>query len=356
MDIGSIDRNLKIEATVTESDIKFIDVRHTKASIHGLHEPYAPGGFRRMPEAEAMKVSAGVANLVLQTAGGRVRFQTDSQYVAIRAEQPEKHLMSHMPFLGSSGFDCYVHQDGHETFWGSFVPPAAREDGYESILRFPDRRLREVTINFPLYDQVHTLYLGVQKDAEIRPSRPYRINKPVVFYGSSITQGGCASRPGNCYEAILSRKLDFDYLNFGFSGSALGEETMAQYLAGLDMSAFVMDYDHNAPDAAHLQKTHWPFFQIIRSHKPELPILIVTRPDHAVLPARMDRDAACRQVIRETYERAVANGDSRVYWIEGADMFRKYGGRDCTVDGTHPNDFGFHCMAASMYEVLRHIL
>ena len=261
-----------------------------------------------------------------------------------------------MPFLGSSGFDCYLRQENREIFCGSFVPPAGRKDGYESIIRFPDRCLREITINFPLYDQVRTLYLGVQKDAVIKPPRPYRISKPVIFYGSSITQGGCASRPGNSYEAILSRRLDFDYLNFGFSGSALGEEAMARYLAGLKMSAFVLDYDYNAPSPEHLEQTHWNFYQIIRQMHHDIPILISTKPDHAIWPNRIMRDHICREIIRKTYEHAVSEGDTNVYWIEGKDIFRSHGGRECTVDGTHPTDFGFYCMADAFYDTLKRVL
>lgn len=355
MGIGRIDKNLYIEDAVKESDIQFLDVRQTDAVIYGLHEPDKPGPFCRMPDDVARKVSTGVANLARQTSGGRVRFRTDSSYVAIRAEQLGRNLMSHMPFLGSSGFDCYLRMEGKEVYCGSFVPHTNRKDGYESILHFPDRQLREVTINFPLYDQVDALYLGVQQDAVIQHPRPYRIQTPVVFYGSSITQGGCASRPGNSYEAILSRRMDFDYQNFGFSGSALGEETMARYLAGLDMSIFVLDYDYNAPDTDHLRKTHWNFYQIIRQARPKIPIILITRPTHSIWPDIVRREHANRQVIWETYCRAMESGDSNIYWVEGHDLFGDLG-RDCTVDGAHPNDMGFYCMADGIGKVLCTVL
>lgn len=355
MDIGKIDKNLHIEETVKEPDVLFRDVRETAAGIYGLYEPHAPGGFRRMPEDVAGTVSASVKTMSRYTAGGRVRFATDSAYVAIRVQQPGTKLMSHMPLTGSTGFDCYLRLDGEEVYCGSFIPPAKREDGFESIIRFPDRQMREVTINFPLYDQVDGLELGLQQDAVLNAPRPYRIETPVVFYGSSITQGGCASRPGNSYQAILSRRLDFDYRNFGFSGNAKGEESMARYLASLDMSAFVMDYDYNAPNVEHLRQTHWNFFEIIRQAHPEIPILIATRPTHAIWPDRRAEDVERRQVVRETYERALAAGDTNVYWVEGYDFFGAYG-RDCTVDGAHPNDLGFRCMADGFGKVLEKLL
>jgi len=353
MDIGKIDKNLYIEARVKEPDVRFVNVRETDAVIHGLYEPYAPGQFRRMPPEAAQQVSVGVENLVLQTAGGRVRFKTDSAYVAVRVEQ-EGRTMSHMPILGSSGFDCYLNLDGEEVFCGSLIPPAKRSAGYESILRFPDRRLREVTLNFPLYDQVQALYLGVQEDAQILPPRPYSIEKPVVFYGSSITQGGCASRPGTSYEAILSRRMDFDYVNLGFSGSGKGEAAMAQYLAGMEMSVFVMDYDANAPDADHLRKTHGKFYDIVREAHPDLPILIAPRCTRPIWDDQIRRNAECREVIRETYDRAVAAGD-KVYWVEGSELLGELG-RACTVDGVHPTDLGFLYMADGIGKVLQEAL
>jgi hypothetical protein len=130
------------------------------------------------------------------------------------------------------------------------------QDGYESVIRFETRRKREITINFPLYSSVSALYIGLEENAVVEPSAGYKNKKPMVFYGSSITQGACASRPGNSYANIVSRTLGIDHINLGFSGNAKGEQTMADYIASLDMSVFVYDYDYNAPDPEHLQNTH----------------------------------------------------------------------------------------------------
>lgn len=112
----------------------------------------------------------------------------------------------------------------------------------------------------------------------LKQAPKYAVKKPVVYYGSSITQGACASRPGNCYESILSRRLDCDYINLGFSGSAKGEDAIVDYIIGLDMSVFVMDYDYNAPTPEHLEKTHSKMFKAIRAEHPTLPIIIMPRP------------------------------------------------------------------------------
>ena len=123
---------------------------------------------------------------------------------------------------------------------------------FEDVLDYSERKMRSFVINFPLYTDVCELYLGLEESAKVEAAPDYEIKVPVVYYGSSITQGGCASRPGTSYQAIISRRLNCDYVNLGFSGNAKGEPAIAEYIAGLEMSVFVYDYDHNAPNPEHL--------------------------------------------------------------------------------------------------------
>ena len=121
-------------------------------------------------------------------------------------------------------------------------------------------------------EELEDVLIELEDDAKLETPTPYTLERPMVFYGSSITEGGCATRPANAYTALLSRWLDADYINLGFSGSAKGEMEIANYIAGLDMSVFILDYDHNAPTIEHLAETHEPFFKMIRS------ILLMVRP------------------------------------------------------------------------------
>jgi len=150
--------------------------------------------------------------------------------------------------------------------------------------------------------------------------------------------------------------LDFDYRNFGFSGCGLGEAEMAHYLAEFDASAFVMDYDYNAPNVQHLEQTHQQFFQIIREAHPELPILIMPSNKYYNWKRNIKISQERRKVIRRTYEEAVASGDRHVYWIDAQDIFRDFGGNECTVDNCHPTDLGFWCIANAMEPILREML
>jgi hypothetical protein len=182
----------------------------------------------------------------------------------------------------------------------------------------------------------------------------YRSLDPIVYYGSSITQGGCCSRPGNAYQAVVSRRFNIDFVNLGFSGNAKGEAAMAEYIAGLPMSVFVLDYDHNAPNPEFLEQTHYDFFKIIRDARPELPIVMMSKCD-LDSGARTTNDKR-RRVIMETYRKSRENGDENVYFIDGAEVYRGTYEDMCTVDKCHPNDLGFALMADAVEAQLKRVL
>ena len=198
----------------------------------------------------------------------------------------------------------------------------------------------------------YTGSIGLSEHAAILECRPYSRAAPVVYYGSSITQGGCASRPGNSYPSMISRKLDCDYINLGFSGSARGEQSMAEYISRLPMSAFVFDYDYNAPDIEHLQKTHQKMYRIIRAANPKLPIVIVSMPDCSGRREVNERF----KIIQKTYDDAIRDNDTFVYLIDGRTLMSDMSDGSGTVDGCHPNDLGFYSMAQKIGDVLSQII
>ena len=211
----------------------------------------------------------------------------------------------------------------------------------------------EYTLHFPLYDEVSAVYIALRKGCRLEAPKPYGHKDPVLYYGSSITQGGCASRPGNCYAGMLSILLDTDHINLGFSGNAKGEQAMAEYIGEQKMSVFVCDYDHNAPNAEHLKKTHYPFYRTVRAAQPDLPIIFISAPDMG----KEEQYAPRRAVVKETFNRAVAEGDRNVYFIDGSSFASTIDLWDCTsVDGTHPNDLGFYLMAKGIEKVLKPLL
>ncbi len=349
MDISQVDKNFQIETKIKKNDIKFFDVKKPPFAIFGVF--YEDGAFRRMPETVAKATNEGVACLHKNTAGGRIRFITNSSYVAIHAKMLGIGRMPHFAFTGSSGFDLYMKSDGEDVFIHTFVPPLDLKDEYEGIIELGSTEEKEITINMPLYSSVKELYIGLSESAIVLPPKPYSIKKPIVYYGSSITQGGCASRPGMAYEAIISRELNCDYINLGFSGNAKGEEVIARYIADLDMSMFVYDYDHNAPSPEHLLKTHQKMFRIIRDKNSQIPILFLSRPKYLLNSEEEKRF----EIIKQTYENAVYDGDKNVYLLKGTELM-KTAKWDGTVDNVHPNDFGFRSMASALIPIIKEIL
>ena len=356
--VADIDKNLKVQSSIDKEDVVFLDAREEPFQIYGLYDYKNEPQFVRMPKAVAEATSESVQSLNFCTAGGRIRFSTDSAYVAIKTEMPYLCLMGHMALAGSAGFDLYVDGELSSTYYKTFFPPSHEGQGYETIIEFPDRKMRQLTINFPLYSPVDSLYIGLQNSATVGEGKRYRYEKPVLFYGSSITQGACASRPGLCYQGYLSRHLDTDYINLGFSGSCCAEDAVVDYMTGLDISVFVCDYDHNTTSVQHLEQTHEKMFLKFREKHPNLPVIFITAPNFSETDLFFPNDpyfdwSARRDVIYRTYRNAKCRGDKNVYFIDGFSLY-KGGDRDsCSVDNLHPNDLGFYRMAEAIEPVLR---
>jgi len=302
--------------------------------------------FTRLP-AEVINKVERLEGLSYNTSGIRARFYTDSCSIRITAENGQIAQYMHMPASAHSGFDIYL----NNIFKNNVRPIFEKTDLDETIVLQAQKRKNLVDIYFPLYNSVKSFSFELDKGALLE--RAEGPEKPVVFYGSSITQGGCASRPGNSYVNMLSTMLNRNIINLGFSGSAKGDIPIADYIASLDIAAFVYDYDHNAVETDSLRETHEPFFKALRGKNPELPVIMMSRPGYEKWA---DIAPANTAVVMTTYLNALNSGDENVYFIDGKTLFGTYGRDRCTVDGTHPNDIGFERMAESVYPVLREIL
>lgn len=336
--VEDADKNLKVETKIEQEGLKFYNALSEPFKIYGIY--MEDGKFRRLPEKVAESVSNGVWILHANTAGGRVRFRTNSPYVAINVEMGEIGKMPHFPLAGSAGFDVYRNDGNGEEYVRTLMPPFNIENGYESLISFDDEVMRDVTINFPLYSEVKELYIGLDENAVVEAPTPYIDKKPMVYYGSSITQGGCASRPGNCYQGYICRTFNCDYINLGFSGSAKAEDEMIEYIKKLDMSIFVYDYDHNAPSVEHLKNTHEKMFKAIREAHPDIPIILMSAPIWSPSGDWKDR----RDIVEQTYRNALAAGDKNVYFVDGKALMSLCENNG-TVDNCHPTDLGFYSMA-----------
>lgn len=352
MKIDEIDANFKVKTNIQEKNIRWYDAKEEVFMKYGIIS--SDEDYLRVSREIAKTVNEGVAELCASTSGVRIRFCTDSPYIAIKAVFPWVWKFPFMPLTGSNGFDLYQEIGGQQFLTGAYIPPMDEEKGFDGIVytKNSQEAMINYVLNFPLYNPVTKLYIGLKEGSRIERPDSYINKKPVVFYGSSITQGGCASRPGNIYQNVLSRALNMDYLSLGFSGSARGEKEIAEYMAELDMCAFVSGYDDNAPDSEYLKKTHFALYETVRSKKPELPYIMVSHPCQGVINEAVLR----RKIIMESYIKALDRGDKNVYFIDGDSLFAGYEYDNCSVEGSHPNDLGFYRIAQGMLPILRSIL
>ena len=358
IDIAELDFRMRGTSAINRDDIVYYDIKNAPFELYGFYDPKGQNVYKRLPDSVAEATSKGVAGLYKCTAGGRVRFSTDSDCVVIRAKLPTIRRMYHCTLQMCAGFDLYLDdpETGESTFYDIFKPPYDMTDNYTSIIKFSDRRTRYVTIYFPLYGEVSDLSIGLCEGATIGEGAKYRNKKPVIFYGSSITQGACATRPGIAFSAIISRRLNIDYINLGFSGNGKAEDAIVEYMSGLDMSVFVSDYDHNAPTPEYLEATHYKMYERIREAQPNIPYVMITRPDFHKNENKTTASVLRRKVVLDSFHKAyVENGDRNVYFIDGEGFFNNEYFDCCVVDDTHPSDYGMVCMADTIGSVLKRL-
>ena len=374
MNISELDKNFKVE-TISGLDFRFYDVTQAPFSLEGLawkdgDTPYhrlpsritaqalADSMIKLMPETAENALTWGKTLLELSkhTSGACVRFRTNSKSIALRATLRDSCDMSHMPRMGSAGFDLYQAPDSQvllHTGSVAIAPNQLNGDVMQVVQANEDNSMKNCLLNLPLYGGVVKLEIGLMPNAIVEPPHPHKVPHPILFYGSSITQGGCASRPGNQYSSFLCRAVDAEQINQGYSGNAKGQPLMAETIAELKLSCLVMDYDHNAPSPEHLRKTHENFFRIIREKHPDLPVIFLTRPAFWV---NREDTILREQIIRETWLHAIKRGDTKVWFLPARDMIGKVEYDACTVDRCHPNDIGFYRMYRSVLPILKEAL
>ena len=304
----------------------------------------------RLPDELIEKLPDNYNTLGKRCPGSRIGFRTDATEFELELTLETLSFDIAMSIYSCQAAEVHIGQRGKARYAALVTPPDYETRTFSKKI-YKSAEMEDVMIYLPRNEAVIDLKITFPDDAAVEAPTPYEYG-PILYYGSSITEGGCSTRVTNAYTAMLSDRLDVDYYNFGFSGSAKGELDMADYIASMDIRALVYDYDHNAPNAEHLRRTHETFFKRIREKHPELPVLMMSRPD-------FDYDSTCderRTVIKSTYENALASGDKNVYFLDGQDFFGKAERELCTVDRCHPNDLGFYRMAEVVEPVLREML
>ena len=351
---------LSTETSAALSKLRWLSVTSSELEINGLPWFKENGGsLSRLPLRSKSSFRKEVWSLAQCPSGGRIRFRTDSAALAIRLEYSSPPQMANMHAFGQTGVDLYV--DGTYMVTAVAGKDATNGKVYEPVLfdfSKQARVAREITLYLPLYKPVKVLGIGVEERATITGPKPFAVAKPVVFYGTSITQGGCASRSGMSYQAILDRELNIDFVNLGFSGNGLGEPEVAQAVAEIDAACFVLDFGANHKTFDAMREVYAPFLDHIRKRHPRAPIVVMTLL-HTSRENRIPGFATDwrerRQFIEGVVRERIKAGDRNLYLVDGAKLLGP-APDDCLVDGGHPNDLGFYRMAEGLLPTIRKAL
>lgn len=335
-----------------KADLDWHDV--TKFGVEGREWPEMERHryFDRLPKAAEGKVTPAVWSLSRDSAGMMARFKTDAASIHVRYKLMKANLaMPHMPATGVSGIDLYARDADGKWKWVQVTRPAAQTVSAQLISDLAPGG-HEFAAYLPLYNGVEALEIGVPKGAKFEGLAP-RNEKPLVFYGTSITHGACASRPGMVHTAILGRRFDTPVVNLGFSGNGRMDAAVGEFLVKIDAACYVIDCLPNMQPAAVREKCV-PLVRQIRAARPQTPIVLVEDrrfTNDWITPGKKKFHDDNHQALRDSYETLKKEGIANLHYIEGDKLY----GTDTegATDASHASDLGFMRQADVMEPVLR---
>ncbi|TDE56296.1 hypothetical protein E1295_11070 [Nonomuraea mesophila] len=341
-----------VEVTpAVEGDIAWYDVTHWGVEGKGWSDTAAP--YDRLPARAEAVVTPEVWVRSRNSSGLLTRFVTDSTTFRARYRlNLATTAMYHMPAIGHSGVDLYARTEAGQDAWLANTHPAAQDiDQQMGLAVDPGERL--YTAYLPLYNSPQRLEIGVEAGSSFTGVAP-RTAAPAVFYGSSIMQGGVASRPGMSITALLGRRFDMPVVNLGFSGNARMEPEIAELMAELEASVYVVDSSPNM-NPQQISERAEPFVRILREARPDTPILLVEDRrygDGQFVQFRRDRNAQNAAALHTAYRNLRTSGVQHLRYLD-ADQLPQ---AEELVDGSHPSDLGMVTYANAYEKVLRPIL
>ena len=346
---SDIDSNFKQKNEVCSS-LNYYNVKEGPIILEGLPFTNEDGRRSRLPLKTAKMMRGHVTGPAMQTTGGVVRFRTDSPEIGVRVELAEYYVNDNKHL--SAGFDLYCGISPEMKFIGTHcILNAVKE--YAFSWKIKTNGLKDYSIYLPTFGSFFKIEIGIATGCKLEAPTPHRHTRGIAFYGSSITNCGSAGRPGMLYPSIIGRMLDIETINIGFGGNCFGELCVADQIAKLDLSAFVLEYDHNAPSPEFLRQTHEPFFRYFRKLRPELPLLLISRPDGDFSNEAIQER---RAIIVRTWLNAFESGDRHVEFLDGETFFAGEVREDCSSDGCHQNDLGERLMAKCIADRLKRMI
>ncbi|MEM8710635.1 MAG: SGNH/GDSL hydrolase family protein, partial [Planctomycetota bacterium] len=294
--------------------------------------------FSRLPLRAKETVRERVWNLAQHSAGLHVSFKTSATRLRFEVDLLQSQLyMPHMPSTGVSGVDLYARDEVGAWRWVFAAQPG--QQNYRATVSGLASGAREYRLYLPLYNGVEALRIGVPKGDSLEPAEASR-QDPLVYYGTSIAQGACASRPGMAFVSQLGRRLDVPVINLGFSGNGRLEPELGDLIAEIDACAYVVDCLPNLAPTQTAERA-LPFFRGLRAQRPETPIVMVedrTNTNAPWLPARALRHRENHAALRAAYDTLIAEEAKGFTYVADAPFLGEDG--EGTVDGSHPTDLG----------------
>ncbi len=339
------------ETIITDSTIIYYGRQYFLIEGTTILDSLKESPYDRLPISYKEKVREPVWDLSKASAGITVRFHSNSTSINLKWTVLNDFDMPHMAATGIKGIDLYTKYNnkwryvttagalvGLKTYQNKSIP-ADNINEYELIKNMTPE-FREYKLFLPLYDGVTKLEVGIDSTASIEKASPSAV-KPIVFYGTSITQGGCASRPGMAHTNIISRKLDVDCINYGFSGNGRMETPIVELISEIDASFYVIECLQNM-DSEQVSERVKPLVDIIRTKHPHTPIVLVENMMYTM--AFLDQTQETRLIqenaaLKNEYDKIIKSGTPNIFYIKDNKDFLV--DNEGTVDGVHLTDLGF---------------
>lgn len=343
-------------ASAAEAKVQWHDLR--EFGVEGRAFDDTEVFYDRLPARAKDLVRGAVWNLSRDSAGMAGRFVTDATTIQARWELKDAGLdMPHMPATGVSGLDLYVKGDDGKWRWLANGRPTKYPVNAANLVSGIPADTREYLLYLPLYNGVKKVEIGIPPDNKITKAAAYPKNKrkPLLFYGTSITHGACASRPGMTHSAMLGRRFGRPIVNLGFSGNGRMEIELARLIAEVDAAVYIIDCLPNIDAKTTAARTE-PLVKHLREKRPDIPILLVEDRNYSnsfLIPSKKRRNETSQAALKSACERLKQAGVKKLYYLEGKNMLGD--DHDGTVDSSHPNDLGFWRQANHFEEALRQI-
>lgn len=339
--------------TAASVELDWHDAR--KFTVEGLGFKDLASPYDRLPKRAEGVVRDAVWNLSRDSSGVLVRFMANTTAIHARWTLRSKTLAAPtMTAVGQSGLDLYARDAAGKWRWLGIGRATKFPENVDALATAIPAGDREYIVYLPLRNGILSLEIGVPKGARIDqgPKRDTG-KKPIVFYGTSITHGISASRPGMTHVAILGRQLNREVINLGFSGNGKMEPEVTQYVAELDASVYVLDCLPNMTAKDINERAEDCVLQL-RKVRPTTPILLVEDRNYAdnyLNPSRKDRNETNHTAMRAVYAKLIRDKVGGLYYLKAEELLGDDG--ESTIDGSHPTDLGFMRQAAAFAKVLK---